>query len=144
MNNSHGAAVYTSLTGHDRGEFGGVFRPTDNPAIGSVVGLCRPPETAALPYVSMPYITAEGAGGPPQGGFFGGWLGRSYDPLFILKDPNQPDFGMPELSPPPNVGRADSNGDNGSSPGSADRLTVCATTGDYKTSIDSRLGRLIS
>jgi Protein of unknown function (DUF1501) len=106
VNNSHGAAVYTSLTGHDRGEFGGVFRPTDNPAIGSVVGLCRPPETAALPYVAMPFITAEGAGGPPQGGFFGGWLGRSYDPLFILKDPNAPEFGMPELSPPANVGRA--------------------------------------
>ena len=47
----------------------------------------------------------KAAGGPPQGGFFGGWLGRSYDPLFILKDPNQPDFGMPELSPPPNVGQ---------------------------------------
>ena len=105
VNNSHGAAVYTSLTGHDQGEVGGVFRPTDNPAIGSVVGLCRPPETAAVPYVSMPYITAEGAGGPPQGGFFGGWLGRSYDPLFILKDPNAADFGMPELSPPPDVGR---------------------------------------
>ena len=77
MNNSHGAAVYTSLTGHDRGELGGVFRPTDNPAIGSVVGLCRPPESPVVPFVSMPYITAEGAGGPPQGGFFGGWLGRS-------------------------------------------------------------------
>jgi hypothetical protein len=104
VNNSHGAAVYTSLTGHDQGELGGVFRPTDNPAIGSVVGLCRPPETMVVPYVSMPYITAEGAGGPPQGGFFGGWLGRSHDPLFILKDPNAADFGMPELTPPPEVG----------------------------------------
>ena len=106
VNNSHGAAVYTSLTGHDRGELGGVFQPTDNPAIGSVVGLCRPPETAVIPYVSMPYITAEGAGGPPQGGFFGGWLGRSHDPLFILKDPSAADFGMPELSPPPEVNPA--------------------------------------
>jgi hypothetical protein len=103
VNNSHGAAVYTSLTGHDRGESGGVFRPTDNPAIGSVVGLCRPPESPVVPFVSMPYITAEGAGGPPQGGFFGGWLGRSHDPLFILKDPNAADFGMPELSRPQGV-----------------------------------------
>jgi hypothetical protein len=106
VNNSHGAAVYTSLTGHDRGEAGGTVQPTDNPAIGSVVGLCRPTATEAVPYVSMPYITAEGAGGAPQGGFFGGWLGRSHDPLFILKDPNAPDFGMPELSPPPEVGPA--------------------------------------
>ena len=56
-----------------------------------------------MPFVSMPYITAEGAGGPPQGGFFGGWLGRSHDPLFILKDPNAADFGMPELSHPAGV-----------------------------------------
>ena len=104
VNNSHGAAVYTSLTGHDRGELGGTFKPTDNPAIGSVVGLRRPPDATVPAYVSMPYITAEGAGGPPQGGFFGGWLGRSYDPLFVLKDPNQPDFAMPEMSLPEGVG----------------------------------------
>ncbi|HEV3121641.1 MAG TPA: DUF1501 domain-containing protein, partial [Isosphaeraceae bacterium] len=103
VNNSHGAAVYTSLTGHDRGEAGGVFAPTDNPAIGSVVGLCRPPSAPVVPYVSMPYITAEGAGGPPQGGFFGGWLGRTFDPLFVLKDPNAPDFGLPELALPARV-----------------------------------------
>ncbi|MGE3822102.1 MAG: DUF1501 domain-containing protein [Isosphaeraceae bacterium] len=103
VNNSHAAAVYCSLTGHDRGELGGGFKPTDNPAIGSVVGLRRPPSRAVVPYVSLPYITAEGAGGPPQPGFYGGWLGRSHDPLFVLKDPNAPDFGMPELSPPTGV-----------------------------------------
>ena len=100
VNNSHAAAVYCGLTGHDRGELGGGFKPTDNPAIGSVVGLCRPPEQTAVPYVVLPYMTAEGAGGPPQPGFFGGWLGRTFDPLFILKDPNRADFGMPELGLP--------------------------------------------
>src|SRR5436309_8955226 len=104
VNNSHGAAVYTGLTGHDRGEVGGRATPNDNPAIGSVVGLFRPPASGVVPYVSMPYITAEGAGGPPQPGFFGGWLGRSHDPLFILKDPNAPDFALPELTPPPDPG----------------------------------------
>ncbi len=103
VNNSHAAAVYCGLTGHDRGELGGGFKPTDNPAIGSVVGLCRPPKAPVVPYVSMPYITAEGAGGPPQPGFFGGWLGRTYDPLFVLKDPNAPDFTMSELSLPEGV-----------------------------------------
>ena len=106
VNNSHGAAVYTSLTGHDRGELGGRAQPTDNPAIGSVVGLCRPPKATVVPYVAMPYITAEGAGGPPQPGFFGGWLGRSHDPLFVLKDPSSADFGMPEMSLPQGVGPA--------------------------------------
>jgi hypothetical protein len=99
VNNAHAAAVYAGLTGHDRGELGGGAKPTDHPAIGSVMSLCRPPETPTVPFVSMPYITAEGRGGPPQPGFFGGWLGRTYDPLFVLRDPNAADFGMPELSP---------------------------------------------
>lgn len=106
VNNSHAAAVYCGMTGHDRGELGGGFKPTDNPAIGSVVSLLRPPEKAVVPYVSMPYVTAEGAGGPPQPGFFGGWLGRMRDPLFVLKDPSAADFGMPEMSLPPEIGRA--------------------------------------
>jgi hypothetical protein len=105
VNNAHGAAVYTGLTGHDRGETGGVFTggQNDHPAVGSVVGLCRPPQTPVVPFVSMPYITAEGRGGPPQPGFFGGWLGRAADPLFVLRNPNAPDFGMPEFSLPPDV-----------------------------------------
>lgn len=99
VNNSHAAAVYCGLTGHDRGENGGGAKPSDYPAIGSVVGFCRPPATPVVPFVSMPYITAEGRGGPPQPGFFGGWLGRTYDPLFVLRDPNVAGFGMPELTP---------------------------------------------
>jgi len=98
VNNSHAAAVYAALTGHDRGELGGGAKPTDNPAIGSVVGLCRPPTTPVVPFVSVPYITQEGRGGPPQPGFFGGLLGRARDPLFVLRDPNAPGFGMPEMS----------------------------------------------
>jgi hypothetical protein len=105
VNNAHAAAVYTSLTGHDRGDTTVAIGtgPQDYPAIGSVLGLCRPPESNVVPYVSMPYITQEGAGGPPQPGFFGGWLGRHRDPFFVLKDPSAPDFGMPELALPENV-----------------------------------------
>jgi hypothetical protein len=105
VNNAHAAAVYTSLTGHDRGDATVAIGtgPNDYPAIGSVLGMCRPPLTPVVPYVSMPYITAEGAGGPPQPGFFGGWLGRNRDPLFVLKDPSAADFGMPELALPANV-----------------------------------------
>jgi Protein of unknown function (DUF1501) len=105
VNNAHAAAVYCSLTGHDRGEIGGGAKPTDHPAIGSVLAKVRPPATPVLPFVSMPYVTQEGAGGPPQPGFFGGWLGRSYDPLFMLRDPSAPGFGMPELSRPGDVSR---------------------------------------
>jgi uncharacterized protein (DUF1501 family) len=97
VNNAHAAAVYVGLTGHDRGEIGGGARPTDHPALGSVAGLVRPVGSGLLPYVSLPFITKEGAGGPPQPGFTGGWLGHNQDPLFVLRDPNSPTFAMPEL-----------------------------------------------
>lgn len=53
-----------------------------------------------VPYVALPYRVQEGAGGPPQPGFYGGWMGQQYDPLYIEKDPNAPDFSIPELTPP--------------------------------------------
>ncbi len=100
INNAHAAAVYASLTGHDRGDntraVGGA--PGEYPAMGSVLGKLRPPQQAIVPHVCLPYITKEGAGGPPQSGFFGGLLGRAYDPLFVLKDPNAADFAVPELT----------------------------------------------
>jgi hypothetical protein len=43
-------------------------------------------------------MTKEGAGGPPQPGFFGGFLGHACDPLFVLRDPNAKDFRVPELT----------------------------------------------
>jgi hypothetical protein len=98
VNNAHAAAVYTALTGHDRGEIGGGTLPTDNPSPGSVLAMVRPPERQIVPHITLPYITKEGAGGPPQPGFFGGLLGRAYDPLFVLRDPNSPDFAVPELT----------------------------------------------
>lgn len=98
VNNSHAAAVYASLTGHDRGEQGGGTKPTDHPSLGSIMARLRPTAANVVPHVCLPYITKEGAGGPPQPGFFGGFLGHSLDPLFVLKDPNAPDFRVPELT----------------------------------------------
>jgi hypothetical protein len=98
VNNSHGAAVYTALTGHDRGEVGGLASATDHPCMGAVLAKLRPTPPEVLSHVQLPYITQEGAGNPPQPGFFGGLMGRSYDPLFILKDPNAADFTVPELT----------------------------------------------
>jgi hypothetical protein len=98
VNNAHAAAVYCALTGHDRGEIGGGARQTDNPAPGSVLTKLRPPVEAIVPFVHLPYITKEGAGGPPQPGFFGGLMGRAWDPLFITRDPNADDFSVPELT----------------------------------------------
>lgn len=105
IGHAHGAAVYTTLTGHDRGDTINVTPtgPNDYPAIGSVAQLVRPPKGLTVPFVSLPYITTEGIGGPPQAGFFGGLLGRALDPLCVVKDPNAPDFSVPELNAPPDV-----------------------------------------
>jgi hypothetical protein len=100
VNNAHAAAVYTSLTGHDRGDANVAIgaAPHDHPAIGSVLSKLRPPHAGVVSHVHLPYITKEGAGGPPQPGFFGGLIGAAHDPLFVLKDPNAADFEVPELS----------------------------------------------
>jgi hypothetical protein len=98
VNNAHAAAVYVALTGHDRGEVGGGALPSDNPYPGAVAALLRPNQLDTLPHVALPYKTKEGAGGPPQPGFYGGLLGRNFDPLWVLKDPNAADFSVPEFS----------------------------------------------
>ena len=98
VNNAHAAAVYAAMTGHDRGEIGVGAKQTDYPTLGSVASMLRPPEQNAVSHVVLPYVTKEGANGPPQPGFFAGFMGRKHDPLFVLKDPNAADFSIPELT----------------------------------------------
>ncbi len=103
VNNSHAAAVYAALTGHDRGEQGGGAKPGDHPNMGAVLAKLRPPRAATLPYVALPYKTKEGAGGPLQPGFQAGFIGAHHDPFWVLEDPSQPDFRVQNLTPPEGV-----------------------------------------
>jgi hypothetical protein len=103
VNNAHAAAVYTALTGHDRGEIGGGAAPTDHPPPGSVLMKLQPSAGASLPYVALPYKTKEGAGGPLQPGFLAGFIGQSFDPFWVLNDPNQAGFEVPNLSLAPGL-----------------------------------------
>lgn len=99
---AHAPAVYTALTGVRSDVRAGIMgaKPTDHPAIGSVLGRYRPPDSPVVPYALMPYLTAEGAGGPPQPGFLGGWLGKTHDPFLVLKGGKDPDgFNLPALIP---------------------------------------------
>ena len=100
VNNAHALAVYTAMTGHDRGDANRIVGQgiEDYPSPGAVLSKQRPGSPTIVPQVHLPYLTKEGAGGPPQPGFFGGFLGAKYDPLFVLKDPNQADFSVPELT----------------------------------------------
>jgi hypothetical protein len=93
----HASAAYLALTGQDRGERRGGPTPEDYPALGSVLSWRRPPGRPALPYVALPHTVIDGE--LPVPGFFGGFLGRTYDPFFILKDPNEDSFDVPGLSP---------------------------------------------
>ncbi len=92
---AHAPAVYTALTGVRSNVRAGIMgaKKTDHPSIGSVLGRYRP-SSSNLPYVLMPYLTAEGAGGPPQPGFLAGWLGKGADPLLVVPG-NQPDRLVP-------------------------------------------------
>ena len=97
VNNSHAAAVYAALTGHDRGEQGGGAKPSDHPSPGSVMARLRPAANRTLPYVSLPYKTKEGAGGPLQPGFLAGIMGPTFDPFWVLNNPNAADFHVDNL-----------------------------------------------
>src|SRR5262249_35839674 len=99
---AHAPAVYTALTGIRSNVRAGIVgaKPTDSPAIGSAVGRFRPPTSQVPPYVLLPHLTAEGAGGPPQPGFLGGWLGKAHDPLLVLRGGRGPDgLDLPSLGP---------------------------------------------
>ncbi|MFO0966477.1 MAG: DUF1501 domain-containing protein [Gemmataceae bacterium] len=99
---AHAPAVYTALTGIRSNIRAGIIgaKPTDHPAIGSVIGRYRPPTSPVMPYVLMPYLTQEGAGGPPQPGYLGGWLGKTHDPFLVLRGGPSPDgFNLPALIP---------------------------------------------
>lgn len=100
VNNSHAAAVYAALTGHDRGEQGGGAKPSDNPSPGSVLARLRPAKNQTLPYISLPYKTKEGAGGPLQPGFLAGFMGPTYDPFWVLNNPDAADFHVDNLALP--------------------------------------------
>ena len=100
VNNAHALAVYTAMTGHDKGDANVAIGNGggDNPSPGAVLARVRPSASDAVPHVCLPYMTKEGAGGPPQPGFWGGYLGRALDPLWVLKDPNAADFSVPEFA----------------------------------------------
>lgn len=71
----------------------------DTPHIGSVMSALRP-ATGALPSsVVMPWqVFHPSAPGGRAPGQHGGWLGRQYDPFYVLGDPNLADWRVPALT----------------------------------------------
>lgn len=96
---NHNSAGYYSLTG--------VPPPSDDirlrdsldlcPAYGSIVSYLRPAPAGTATFVALPHVIADGSVTPGQHASF---LGKAHNPLLITRDPNQPDFQLPELSLP--------------------------------------------
>ncbi|MDG2125934.1 MAG: DUF1501 domain-containing protein, partial [Verrucomicrobiales bacterium] len=95
--NNHNSAGYYALTGKAPASDDQRLRDSLDlfPGYGSVVSKLSPGGDPRIPrYVSYPYKVADGSKTPGQHASF---LGKDYDPLFVPRNPNEPDFGLPEL-----------------------------------------------
>ena len=99
---NHNSASYYALTGHAPPLDDIRLRDTLDlrPAYGSVVDKLAPVSGELPTFVAYPYVIADGSVTPGQHASF---LGKSHDPLLITRDPNAPDFSLPELSLPSGV-----------------------------------------
>jgi hypothetical protein len=71
------------------------------PAYGSVVDKLAPVGSPEIPtFVAYPHVIRDGSVTPGQHGSF---LGKVHDPFLVTRDPNSPDFALPELSLPKNL-----------------------------------------
>ncbi|HXG11484.1 MAG TPA: DUF1501 domain-containing protein [Gemmataceae bacterium] len=100
---SHNPGAYYSLTGRE--PLINVVTlnasATDFPHPGSIVDYLDQTEREVPTSVALPTMIADGPFRTP--GEFAGFLGKMYDPLWVLHDPNAPDFNVTELTLPPDV-----------------------------------------
>ncbi len=95
----HQSAAYEALTGYppSRDAVALTATPADHPNLGAVVAKYAPGD--AVPrFVQLPQLASDVGNLTP--GQFAGFLGRQYDPLTVVKDPNNPHFTIAELSLP--------------------------------------------
>lgn len=96
----HNSAAYYSLTGHKPlvDNVSATASASDYPAYGSVVSKLAPGDKRVPTFVSLPWMIADGVFRTP--GEFAGYLGKEHDPLFITRNPNDPNFSVEELTLP--------------------------------------------
>jgi hypothetical protein len=99
---NHNSAGYYSLTGYAPPSDDQRLRDSRDlfPAYGSVVDRLAPARAGVPTFVSFPHVIRDGSVTPGQ---YSSFLGKAFDPLFILQDPNRSDFRLPELSLPANL-----------------------------------------
>jgi hypothetical protein len=57
------------------------------------------------PHVLLPEPMGRGGGNMPSGQS-AGFLGKAHDPFALMADPSQPNFKVPDMLPPPEIGEA--------------------------------------
>lgn len=96
----HQSAAYEALTGYPptRDAVALTATPGDHPNLGAVVARFAPGRSTLPRFVQLPQLASDVGNLTP--GQFAGYLGRTYDPLTVLKDPCAEDFNVAELSLP--------------------------------------------
>jgi len=75
----------------------------NTPHAGAVTAYLRGRKSDLPPFVVLPETMGRGGGNLPNGQS-GGFLGKAVDPFALNADPSQPDFKVPDLLPPPEIG----------------------------------------
>ncbi len=98
------AAVHD--TGHQMMQTGRLFTGGINtPHAGCVLSYLRGRKTDLPPHVVLPEPMGPTGGNLPHGQD-AGFLGKAHDPFALMADPSKPDFKVPDLLPPPQIGEA--------------------------------------
>ena len=99
-----GAAVHDA--GWQMMQTGRLFSGGVNtPHAGAVLSYLRGRKTDLPPHVVLPETMGRGGGNLPNGQS-GGFLGKTHDPFALMADPSKPNFKVPDLLPPPEIGEA--------------------------------------
>ncbi len=102
------SCYHTSAAVHDAGwqmmQTGRQFTGgVETPHAGSVVSFLKGRKSDLPPHVVLPQLMGRGGGGLPNGQA-GGFLGKSHDPFALMADPSKPNFKVPDLLPPQDIG----------------------------------------
>jgi len=102
------SCFHTSAAVHDAGwqmmQTGRQFSGgVETPHAGSVVAFLKGRKSDLPPHIVLPELMGRGGGGIPNGQA-GGFLGKSYDPFALNANPSKPNFKVPDLLPPDEIG----------------------------------------
>lgn len=102
------SCYHTAAAVHDAGwqmmQTGRLFSGGINtPHVGSVLGYLKGRKTDLPAHAVLPETMGRGGGNLPNGQA-GGFLGKAHDPFVLSADPSQPNFKVPDLLPPQEIG----------------------------------------